>query len=121
MCIALPRKIVAVVDAARALVAVAGDDPGGESNTDPEIVSAVLITEPGADVTALVGTWTLVHAGFALTSIDEDDARSRLQVFAAISGAATPLDLDDFHRSQRPPADQIAPAGPPEANDGKKA
>jgi hydrogenase expression/formation protein HypC len=94
MCIALPRKIIAIVDAARLLIAVSADE-GGE----PETVSAALVVTQGRPIAQLVGCFVLVHAGFAIAEIDEAEARSRLQVFAALEGGDGAIDLTDFYAS----------------------
>ncbi len=94
MCIALPCKIVAVIDAARLLVAVSADD-----GREPETVSAALVVTPDRPVAQLVGSFVLIHAGFAIAAIDEAEARSRLQVFAALDGGQDEIDLSDFYAS----------------------
>jgi hydrogenase expression/formation protein HypC len=94
MCIALPYRIVAVVDPALMLVAVAGDD-----EADREVVSAVLVVTPELSVAQLVGSFALVHAGFAISMIDEAEARSRSQVFAALKGGEDEIDLSDLYAS----------------------
>jgi hydrogenase expression/formation protein HypC len=94
MCIALPYRIAAVVDAALMLVAVVGDD-----EADREVVSAVLVVTPDQPVEQLVGAFALVHAGFAISLIDEAEARSRSQVFAALRGGGDTIDLSDFYAS----------------------
>lgn len=91
MCIALPRKIVAVVDAADMLVEVCDEAVGRET------VSAVLLVTPELPIRQLVGNFVLVHAGFAIALIDEVEARSRLQMFAAMRGESDALDLDEFY------------------------
>lgn len=82
MCIAIPMEIVAIVDAARLVVRLAGSDGRTED------VSAALVAETGSDGSDLLGRWALSHAGFVLSLIDADEARSRLAVFAAMSGLA---------------------------------
>ncbi|CAH2605573.1 protein of unknown function (plasmid) [Rhodovastum atsumiense] len=104
MCIALPRKIVAVLDAARLLVAVRDDEDGQEA------VSAALLVTPERPVEQLVGAFALVHAGFALSLVDEADAHSRLQMFAALRGEGDSLDLDDFYAATSGPAAPPPPA-----------
>jgi hydrogenase expression/formation protein HypC len=59
MCLAVPAKIESI-DGQRAIVALAG-------NRFEAIVA--LVPE------AKVGDWVLVHAGFAITTLDEKDAR----------------------------------------------
>ena len=96
MCIALPYRIVAVVDVALTLVAVAGVADG---EADRETVSAVLVVTPEQTVEQLVGAFVLVYAGFAISLIDEAEARSRQQVFAALRGGGETIDLSDFYAS----------------------
>lgn len=91
MCIALPCRIVSVIDVERMLVAVTGD---GDAQ---EIVSAALVLTPDLPLDQLVGSFVLIHAGFALSLIDEAEARSRLQVFAALKGSEAEIDLADFY------------------------
>jgi hydrogenase expression/formation protein HypC len=83
---------MSVVDVARMLVAVAGDD-----GSDREIVSAALVVTPEQPVEQLVGAFALVHAGFAISLIDEAEARSRGQVFAALQGGGDVIDLSEFY------------------------
>jgi hydrogenase expression/formation protein HypC len=92
MCIALPCRIIGVVDAALNLIAVRAD---GES--DQEIVSAALVVTPELPVERLVDGFALIHAGFAISLIDEPEAQSRLQVFAALRGGKDEIDLGDFY------------------------
>ncbi|HEY0328477.1 MAG TPA: HypC/HybG/HupF family hydrogenase formation chaperone [Rhodopseudomonas sp.] len=94
MCIAVPCKVVAVVDFALMQVSVTADD-----GTAPEIVSAALLVTPEQPVSRLVGAFVLIHAGFAISLIDEAEARSRQQVFAALRGGTDAIDLDDFYAS----------------------
>lgn len=94
MCIALPCVVVAIVDAPKMLVAVAPD--GGAQ----EVVSAALVVTPDQPIEQLVGSFVLIHAGFAISLIDEAEARSRQQVFAALRGDENTIDLGDFYESQ---------------------
>lgn len=96
MCIALPYQILAVVDVGRMMVDVAKVDGG---DADHEIVSAALIVTPERPLDQLVGTYALIHAGFAVSLIDEEEARSRQQVFAALDGGQGAIDLSDFYES----------------------
>lgn len=82
MCIAIPVEIVAIADAAKQVVRVVGRDGRTED------VSAALVAEAGSDGNDLLGRWALTHAGFVLSLIDAEEARSRLAVFAAMSGLA---------------------------------
>ena len=91
MCIALPMRIVAIVDAAAHLVEVAPDPLTAPDRAAREIVSAALLVEDEPGLAALVGGWGVTHAGFLLARLDEADARSRLDVFAALDDAAAAM------------------------------
>ena len=73
MCLVIPKRIVAILDANEPTVVV--DGPGGR-----EEVSAALVS----GTSDLLGRWAVVHAGFILSFLAEDDARSRLAVLAAM-------------------------------------
>ena len=77
MCIAVPVKIVAVLNEAESLVLVEGTDGREE-------VCAALVCD-GSD---LLNRWAVVHSGFVLSLLDDADARSRLAFFAAMDGVA---------------------------------
>jgi hydrogenase expression/formation protein HypC len=70
-----------------------------DGEADRETVSAVLVVRPEQAVERLVGAFVLVHAGFAISLIDEAEARSRQQVFAALRGGGDVIDLSDFYAS----------------------
>ncbi len=65
MCLAIPGKVVEIIDGSKALV-----DYGGtrrEANT--------IFVKP------ILGDWVVVHAGFALQIMDEKDALETLQLW----------------------------------------
>jgi hydrogenase expression/formation protein HypC len=65
MCLAIPGKVVEILDDKKAIV-----DYGGtrrEANT--------IYVKPG------VGDWVVVHAGFALQILDEEDAKETLALW----------------------------------------
>ena len=55
-------------------------------------VSVALVDEPTAPLQ--VGDWVLIHVGFALARIDEDDARPPLELLA--KGAELQRELDEM-------------------------
>ena len=65
MCLGVPGEIVAVEDKDLATVSVAG--------VERQISISLL-----ADEDVHVGDWVLVHVGFALSKIDETEARATL-------------------------------------------
>ena len=67
MCLAVPGKIIAIHQ-------VSQDDPGGATGTvdfQGSRIDVSLIMTPEAQA----GDWVLVHAGFALNTLDEKDAQ----------------------------------------------
>jgi len=74
MCLAIPAQIVEVVDAE---VGLANAEISGVRRT----VSTALC--PEADV----GDWVLIHVGFALQAIDEDEARETLALLEKMGQA----------------------------------
>jgi hydrogenase expression/formation protein HypC len=74
VCLAIPAQIVEVVDAEAGL---ANAEISGVRRT----VSTALC--PEADV----GDWVLIHVGFALQAIDEDEARETLALLEKMGQA----------------------------------
>ena len=66
MCLAVPSKIVAMQDQ-MATIDVSGIHLE---------ISLLLLPEP-----AIIGDYVLVHAGFAIHKIDEDEAKETLRLF----------------------------------------
>ena len=88
MCLAVPGKIVEI------------DQQGGEAalirvgtvDFQGSRIQASLAMVPEANV----GDWVLVHAGFALTVLDEEEARKTYEVFAeAVEAAGMADDAPD--------------------------
>lgn len=73
MCLGIPGQISAITDAPRYLAKV---NVGGVLRE----VNIACIAEEGADPQNLVGAWVLVHVGFAMSRIDEDEAQRTLQI-----------------------------------------
>jgi len=70
VCLAIPGQVVEVVDEADQLAKV---DVAGVKRT---VNLALLDRDPHA----LVGSWVLIHVGFALSQIDEHEALATLQL-----------------------------------------
>ncbi len=73
MCLALPARIVALVDADNAIV-----DLGGVRKQ----VSITLVPE------VCVGDYVIVHVGYAIGTLDEAEAQATLALFAELTGGA---------------------------------
>ncbi|MBN1942463.1 MAG: HypC/HybG/HupF family hydrogenase formation chaperone [Phycisphaerae bacterium] len=70
MCLAVPGKIVAVRDAEEEQIG-----PRGVVDVQGSRVEASLAMTPDAHL----GDWVLVHAGFAITVLDEAEARETFE------------------------------------------
>ncbi len=73
MCLALPARIVALVGADSAIV-----DMGGVRKQ----VSIALV--PGVNA----GDYVIVHVGYAIGTLDEDEAQATLALFAELARGA---------------------------------
>ncbi len=71
MCLAVPTQIVQLLDNQMALVSLAG--------VEKEISLALLQNE-----IIMVGDFVIVHVGYALSKLDEEDAQKTLAYFAEL-------------------------------------
>jgi hydrogenase expression/formation protein HypC len=85
MCLGIPGQVIEIVDRDAGLAKV---DISGVRRE----VSVALVDEPGAPIE--VGDWVLIHVGFALARIDEDDARDTLELLER--GAELQRELDEL-------------------------
>ena len=71
MCLAIPGQVVELVDEERRLarVSVAGVR---------RLVNVALIDDPAAPIDR--GDWVLIHVGFAISRVDEDEALATLRL-----------------------------------------
>jgi hydrogenase expression/formation protein HypC len=70
MCLAIPGRIIEVVDAENRLAKV--DVAGVRRNVNIGLLDA----DPGGGVGP--GDWVLIHVGFALSQVDEEEAEATL-------------------------------------------
>jgi hydrogenase expression/formation protein HypC len=87
MCLGIPGQVVEVVDREGGLAKV---DISGVRRE----VSVALVDEPSAPVEP--GDWVLIHVGFALARIDEDEARETLELLQR--GADLQRELDELRK-----------------------
>jgi hydrogenase expression/formation protein HypC len=85
MCLGIPAQIVEVNDRDGGLATV---DVSGVRRS----VSVALVDEPTAPIDE--GDWVLVHVGFALARIDEEQARDTLDLLRR--GAELQRELDEI-------------------------
>lgn len=82
MCLALPGQILSIDDA---------DDPllrSGRIDFDGVVKTANLAYVPEAQV----GDYAIVHAGFAISLLDQEEALASLREFAALAAAIDAAD-----------------------------
>jgi hydrogenase expression/formation protein HypC len=79
MCVGIPGRIEEIVDEDLRLARV---DLGGVSR----VVGIGLVDEDGAK--AEVGEWVLIHAGFALAKLTEEEAHATLSALYDLGAAA---------------------------------
>ncbi len=88
MCLGIPGRIVEFVDETGHLAKV---DVSGVRRT----INVGLVLPDGLDV----GDWVLIHVGFALSKIDEEEARRTLDFLSQL-GAELNEELDAFKGSE---------------------
>lgn len=71
MCLGIPTQVVSISDQARAMAWV---EIGGVRRE----VNVQLVAEPDAPLDNLLGQWVVVHAGFAISVVDEEEAERSL-------------------------------------------
>jgi hydrogenase expression/formation protein HypC len=85
MCLAIPGQVVEIVDETNRLAKV--DVAGVQRNVNIGLLDA---TGPG--------DWVLIHVGFALSKVDEDEARATLRLLQKM-GDAYEQELEDLKTS----------------------
>jgi hydrogenase expression/formation protein HypC len=77
MCLGIPGQIVAISDAAnrRGIVSVAGVR---------REINLHCVIDDEHPIESCVGDWVLVHVGFALSRVDEEEAARTLEVLAEL-------------------------------------
>ncbi len=85
MCLGIPGRIVAIADPARKLATMEVCGVRREINV-------ACIAPADLPLEALLGTWALVHVGFAMSRIDEAEAARTLEVLTMLGEAQAELD-----------------------------
>jgi len=89
MCLATPGQVVELVDEANQIATV--DVVGVRRNIN---VSLLADDDGGAQV----GDWVLIHVGFALSKVDEEEAHATLALLAQM-GAEYEQELEELKAS----------------------
>ena len=79
MCLGIPGQITEISDATRKLAMVYISGVKREVN-----VACIMGEDPPED---LIGTWTLIHVGFAMSKINEKEAALTLEVLRELGEA----------------------------------
>ena len=90
MCLAIPGRIIEVVDEANRLARV--DVAGVQRNVNIGLLDA----DPGGGVGT--GDWVLIHVGFALSQVDEEEAEATLELLKGM-GAEYEQELEELKGS----------------------
>ena len=85
MCLGIPGLIVDVHDPARKLGMV---DVGGVRRA----INLACIVDADHPAAACVGDWVLVHVGFAMSRIDEDEAMRTLALLTELGEAQAEIE-----------------------------
>ena len=85
MCLGIPGQIIEITDAERLLAKV---DVSGVKRE----VNIACIVSADHPVEACVNDWVLVHVGFAMSRIDEDEASRTLQILEELGEVQEELD-----------------------------
>jgi hydrogenase expression/formation protein HypC len=77
MCLGIPGQVIAISDApnSRGIVSIAGVR---------REVNLHCVIDEAHPIEACVGDWVLVHVGFAMSRIDQDEAARTLAVLAEL-------------------------------------
>jgi hydrogenase expression/formation protein HypC len=89
MCLAIPGQIIEIVDAGNRLAKV---DVAGVQRT----VNVGLLDEDGGE--GRPGDWVLIHVGFAISKVDEEEAAATLRLLEGM-GADYEQELAELRES----------------------
>jgi hydrogenase expression/formation protein HypC len=89
MCLAIPGQVVELVDDANQIATV--DVVGVRRNVNVSLLADV-------DGGARVGDWVLIHVGFALSRVDEEEAHATLALLQQM-GAEYEQELEELKAS----------------------
>jgi hydrogenase expression/formation protein HypC len=85
MCLGIPGKIIAISDAQKSLAII-------DVCSVKRQVNVACVIETNLD--DLIGKWALIHVGFAMTLLDEEEAKKTLEALNAMQ--ALDHEVDDF-------------------------
>ena len=80
MCLGIPAQITAIADRNRKLAVAEVCGVRRE-------VNVACVAQAGAPLEELIGTWVLLHVGFAMSRIDEAEAAKTLELLTMLGEA----------------------------------
>ena len=89
VCLAIPGQVIEIVDESNRLASV---DVAGVRRT----INIGLVEDNGAG--PVPGDWVLIHVGFAISKVDEDEAHATLALLQQM-GEAYEQELEDLKTS----------------------
>jgi hydrogenase expression/formation protein HypC len=85
MCLAIPGQVLEIVDESNQLAKV-------------DVAGVVRSVNVGLLESARAGDWVLIHVGFAMSKVDEDEAQATLRLLQQM-GDAYEQELEDLKTS----------------------
>lgn len=85
MCLGIPGQIVSILDAEKKLATVE------VSGVKRDVNVACIMPESG-DINDLLGAWALIHVGFAMSRINEEEAAQTLEILMQLGEAQAEID-----------------------------
>ncbi|MFM0644815.1 HypC/HybG/HupF family hydrogenase formation chaperone [Paraburkholderia bryophila] len=93
MCLGIPGQIVEVTDAANDLALV---NVGGVRR----VINIAFVIDDNRPASACVGEWVLVHVGFAMSRLDEQEAARTLALLHELGVAQGEMDeMDEMNQT----------------------
>ncbi len=92
MCVCIPAQVIAITDAANRLARV---QVGGTTRE----ISLACIVDDQHTVESCIGDWVLIHVGFAMSRIDEAEARKTLELLARLGEIESQLAAEHTARA----------------------
>jgi hydrogenase expression/formation protein HypC len=85
MCLGIPGRVVSIEDASRKLAMV---EIGGVKRQ----VNLACVADGARPLESCIGEWVLVHVGFAMARINEQEAAETLRILEALGEAQAEID-----------------------------
>lgn len=94
MCLGIPGQIIEIINGEMNIAKV-------EISGVRRPVNIACVVNDGEPVESCVGIWVLVHVGFAMSRIDEEEAKNTLELIDQLGDFQQELDLIQQHEEQR--------------------